>query len=131
MSTNIETARRYLQALESGASGERLAAFFHPDVIQQEFPNRLVPQGKTMNLRELHESAERGQKVLESQRYEVHTAVADGDQVALELEWTGTLKIALGTLPAGATMRARCATFLTFREGRILSQHSYDCFEPF
>jgi hypothetical protein len=35
--------RTYLAAIEGGATGERLAAFYADDVIQEEFPNRLVP----------------------------------------------------------------------------------------
>jgi ketosteroid isomerase-like protein len=37
----------------------------------------------------------------------------------------------LGSLAAGDTMRARFGVFLTFRDGRILRQHNYDCFDPF
>jgi ketosteroid isomerase-like protein len=33
-------------------------------------------------------------------------------------------------LPAGARMRGRFASFLEFRDGRIVVQRSYDCFEP-
>ncbi|ATB40701.1 hypothetical protein CYFUS_006157 [Cystobacter fuscus] len=129
--TNLDFARRYLRAIEEGATGEALSAFFHPEVTQREYPNRLVPQGATRDLRALLEAGERGQKVMSAQRYEVKNALALGDQVALELEWSGTLKVPVGLLPAGGTMRASFAVFLTFRDHRIYSQHNYDCFEPF
>ena len=131
MSTNLETTRRYFQALEQGVTGEALAAFFHPEARQREFPNRLVAQGAERDVAGLKAAAERGQRVMASQRFEVLGAVEEGDSVAIELEWTGTLKVALGSLPVGGKMRARCATFLHFREGVIVSQNSYDCFEPF
>src|SRR5687768_5107858 len=41
----LETTRQYLAALEQMATGDALARFFRPDVVQEEFPNRLVPQG--------------------------------------------------------------------------------------
>lgn len=129
--TNLDTARRYLRAIEQGATGETLAAFFHPEVTQREYPNRLVPTGATRDLRAVLDGAERGQKVVSSQRYEVRHTVEQGDTVALEIDWSATLKVPVGTLPAGGTMRASIAVFLTFRDGRILSQHNYDCFEPF
>jgi ketosteroid isomerase-like protein len=129
--TNLETARRYLEAIERGATGETLAAFFHPEVSLREYPNRLNPSGQTRDLRAALESAERGQRLLSSQRYEIRHAVAEGDTVALEVGWSGTLAVPVGALPAGGTMRASSAMFLTFREGRIVSQHNYDCFEPF
>jgi ketosteroid isomerase-like protein len=129
--TNLDTARRYIRALEDGATGEALAIFFHPEVVQREYPNRLVPTGATRDLRALLEGAERGQKVMSAQRYEVRHAVEQGDTVALEVDWSGTLQVPVGALPAGGTMRASFAVFLTFRDGRILSQRNYDCFEPF
>ena len=65
-----------------------------------------------------------------TQRYEVLNAVACGDQVALEVRWTGTLAVPFGNIPAGGQMRARFAVFLEFRDGKILRQRNYDCFEP-
>lgn len=132
MSTaNVDTAVRYLKALEAGAVGEALAAFFHPEVEQREYPNALYRNGQTRGLAGLLEGAERGQKLLSSQRYAVRSTVAQGDSVALEVDWTGTLAVPVAKLPAGATMRAALGVFLTFRDGRILSQRNYDCYEPF
>ncbi len=57
-------------------------------------------------------------------------AVAEGDRVAMEVRWTGTLAVAMGSLPAGGTMRAHFGVFLYFRDGKIAGQRNYDCFEP-
>ena len=107
-----------------------LAEFFAPDVLQEEFPNRLVPTGARRDLDGLLEAAERGKQVVSAQRFEVRNAVAAGDRVALEVRWTGTLAVAIGTLPAGGTMRAHFAVFLDFRDGKIAAQRNYDCFDP-
>ena len=40
---NLQGARRYLAALEAGPTPEMLAEIFTEDVVQEEFPNRLVP----------------------------------------------------------------------------------------
>jgi ketosteroid isomerase-like protein len=127
--TNLETARAYLAAIAGGATSESLARWFTPDVVQEEFPNRLVPAGARRGLPELLEGAERGQQVLSAQTYEVLTAMASGERVAVQ--WTGTLAIPLGALAAGDVMRARFGVFLDFREGRIAAQRNYDCFDPF
>src|SRR5439155_2491237 len=37
----FELARRYLEAIQGGVTGEALAAFFAPDVVQVEYHNRL------------------------------------------------------------------------------------------
>ncbi|MDY7227964.1 nuclear transport factor 2 family protein [Hyalangium rubrum] len=130
-STHLDTALAYLRELEQGATGEALARFFHPEVAYREYPNRLFPSGVSSDLRGMLEASERGQKAVGEQRFTVRHALADGDSVALELDWSGTLKIGRGPLTAGTTLRAAFGVFLTFREGRIHTQHNYDCYEPF
>jgi ketosteroid isomerase-like protein len=127
----LTTARQYLAAIEQGATGDALAAFFAPDVVQEEFPNRLTPNGARRGLAEILEAAVRGRQVTTSQRYTVVNTIASGDQVALEVEWSATLAIPFGSIHAGGEMRARFAVFLEFRDGKIVRQRNYDCFEPF
>ena len=128
-SENLTLARRYLEAIESGEPGESLD-FFAEDVVQEEFPNRLTPQGARRDLAALKEAHERGRKVISAQRYKVLNAIASGDQVALEVQWTGILAIPFESIPVGGEMGARFGVFLEFREGRIVRQRNYDCFEP-
>lgn len=125
----VDTAVRYHQAVGRGAVGEELAGFFHADVVQREFPNVLFPDGAVRDLAGILEAAERGRGVLRSQSFDVLNAVAVGDQVALEVDWAGTLAVALGGLPSGHVLRARIAVFLEFRDGRIVAQRNYDCYE--
>jgi ketosteroid isomerase-like protein len=128
---NLEIVRKYLAAIEAGAPHEALAAFFAPDVVQEEFPNRFVPDGARRDLAGLLAASERGRKVIRSQRYEILNALESGSTVALEVHWTGTLAVPVGTLPAGGDMRARFAVFIEVRDGKIFRQRNYDCFEPF
>ena len=128
--SRTDIAKTYLAALEAGATGDALVAFFTDDVVQEEFPNRLVPAGARRDLAALLDGAVRGQKVMRAQRFELLTAVENGDTVALEVQWTGTVAVALGSLPAGGQMRARFAVFLEFRGDKIARQRNYDCFDP-
>lgn len=130
-SPTLAAARRYLAALESGAVGDDLAAFFTPDVEQIEFPNRLMPAGARRDLVALLGGAVRGQQVMRGQTFAIRHAVAAGDDVALEVVWTGTLAVPIGTPAAGDEMRAHFGVFLTFRDGKIGSQRNYDCFDAF
>jgi ketosteroid isomerase-like protein len=130
MAEALERMRRYFDALQGGATGTELAAFYAPEVVQEEFPNRLNPRGVRRDLAAILDAAERGQKVMASQRYEILHALADGDRVAVEFLWSGTLAVAVGSLPVGAEMRGCFAAFFEFRDGRIVAQRSYDCFEP-
>ena len=130
-SSNLATARRYLETIESGTVGDDLASFLCSDIEHVELPNRLTPNGKRNDLAGMLESARQGQAVLQRQHYDVRTAIASGDTVMLEVRWTGTLARRVGTLAPGQEMRAFFVVVLEFREGRIARQRNYDCFEPF
>jgi ketosteroid isomerase-like protein len=127
---NLALVRRYLAAVASGTTGGALAAFYAPEVVQEEFPNRLMANGARRDLPAILDAAVRGQAVMTAQTFELLNAVAQGDQVAAEIQWTGTLAIPFGALPAGGQMRARFAQFFELRAGRIVAQRNYDCFDP-
>jgi ketosteroid isomerase-like protein len=129
-STNLATVRSYLSALESGATGGELARFFTADAVQIELPNKLNPTGGQSDLPTLLSRAEKGRTLLRSQSYEVVSEMALGARVAMEAEWTGVLAVPLGSLAAGAVMRAHFAMFFELADGRISLQRNYDCFEP-
>lgn len=125
-----ELTLRYFAALERGSTGDALAALYHPDVVQEEFPNRLMPNGARRNLADILAAADRGQRVITGHHYEILSVVVEGERAAVEFVWSGTLAAPVGPLAAGAVMRGRFASFLEFRDGRVVTQRSYDCFDP-
>jgi ketosteroid isomerase-like protein len=127
----VQIAKAYLRAIQEGEPFEVLSSFFAPDCVQEEFPNRLVPNGARRNLDDLRVAALRGNKVVERQRYEVLHSVAQDAFVALEVHWSARLLVPFGSLKAGDTLKARFAIFLSFQDGLIVRQHNYDCFDPF
>lgn len=127
---NVEVALRYIEGLSSGMDAEELTQFFTSDVVQEEFPNRLLPNGATRDLAALKEARVRGKGLLSAERFEVLDAMAEGDKVALELRWIATVGIKAGPFEPGKELRARFAVFLEFRDGRIARQRNYDCFDP-
>jgi ketosteroid isomerase-like protein len=126
---NLEIARNYLRTLGRGETGAALSRFFAPDVVLEEFPNRLTPSGKKRDLAGALEGAERGKEAMSRQIYKIKNEIADDERVALEVEWTGTLAVPFGSLPVGSQMKAFFAVFLEFREGKIIKHRNYDCFE--
>ena len=132
---NLEIVRQYLAAIEAdhgeATVSESPLRFYSHDVTQVEYPNQFVPKGAERDLAEITEAGKRGHKVLRGQRYEVRNALAVGDRVALEVLWVGILAVPVGALTAGSEMRAHFGVFLTLRDGLIVRQHNYDCFEPF
>lgn len=124
-------ARAYIAAIEGGAVGDELAAFYHPDAVQDEYPNRLFPAGARRDLGAILEGAERGQKLMARQIYDIHTLTEAGDRVVLEVAWTGHLAVPAGTTRAGDSITARFCVVIEFEDGLIIRQRNYDCFDPF
>ena len=130
---NIALVQRYFAAVESGAVGDDLAVYLHPDLVQVEYPNSVVPKGATRSRQDVLDCAVRGQAVITNQKFTVSSIFAQGDKVAVECVWTGTLKIAIAAwkMEAGQTMKAFVATTIEIKDGQVYRQANYDCYEPF
>jgi ketosteroid isomerase-like protein len=129
--TNIDTARRYLALLTDPAStAQQLDAVLAPEITVEEAPNLVAPTGRKREYRAIHEGFARSKGLLVEQEYIVDSALEIGDRVILEVRWRGVLAQGFGKVAAGTEMRARCAMFLELRDGKIVSQRNYDCYEP-
>lgn len=129
-----ETNKRIVRDFYATVGGEPGASlgFYAPDVVQEEFPNRFLPEGATRGLEELREAAARGRKAMSAQTFEIVRMYAEGDTVIVEADWSGTLAIPLGEqTPAGTVMRAKFAQVIQLIDGKIVRQRNYDCFYPF
>jgi hypothetical protein len=58
---------QYLQAVASMGPFENVADFCAPDIVFQEFPNRIAPQGRIRRAADLRAAYEQGRKILQSQ----------------------------------------------------------------
>jgi ketosteroid isomerase-like protein len=121
--------RRYLQALER-FDHQELQELLDPNVIQHEFPNILQPGGVVRNRAAMLEGLRSGQKNLASQHFIIKNTIAHGDSIVVELSWTGILAESVGPLQAGDSLHANFAMFLDIRNGKIVNQRNYDCFDP-
>ena len=127
--SNLDKARQYLRAIENRAIAAS-TDLFSSDIVVEQFPNRIYPNGSRAGLAEMLQGAEKGKKLLSRETYQITNEVTNGNTVALEVLWTGTLAVPFGTLKEGSAMRAHFATFLEFRDGKIVAQRNYDCFDP-
>ena len=93
-------------------------------------PNQLNSRGQESDLEHILQRSLQGLRILQHQEYEIVSAVAQEDRVAVEARWTGTLRVPLGKMESGAPMGASFAMFFLFREGKIAIQRNYDCFDP-
>lgn len=73
---------------------------------------------------------ERGKGILLKQEYGIKSMLSDGDRMAVETEWTGTLAIPIGSLKADDAMKADFGVFFRIADGAIIAQNNYDCVHP-
>jgi ketosteroid isomerase-like protein len=127
--SNLDQARRYLKAIEDGDAAFVLG-LFSSDASVEQLPNKIYPQGSRASGSRIGENFEKGSKIFARQSYEITGAATNGDTVALEVIWTGKLAVPFGTLGVGSEMRCHSALFMEFRDGKIVAQRNYDCFDP-
>lgn len=128
---NEKIVTKYLEALADMATGDELKKFFHPEVEQIEYPNRLVPYGTTRNLDLLLEGAARGKALMKEQTYKIKNMIARDDTVVAEIKWTGKLAKPVGDLKEDDKMKAHFAVVFELKDDLIYRQRNYDCFKPF
>ena len=126
--SRAKIVRAYLKAIETRKD---TLPFFADDMVQEEFPNALSPNGAVRDLADLKAASARGQNVLRSESYEIVSLIEANDTVAAEIIWRGVMAIPLKSLKPGDTMMARFAVFFEFEGEKIRRQRNYDCFEPF
>ena len=127
--TNLEKIERYLRSIEEG-NFAYIADLFDPTVVIEQLPNRIYPNGIRTGVSTMADSFEKGRKLLSTQRYEIINRIVEGDRISIEVLWTGKLAVGFGSLSAGSEMRANSAMFFEFKDGKIVTQRNYDCFEP-
>jgi ketosteroid isomerase-like protein len=128
---NLELAVKYIETVGSQSSTpEDLKAFLDEGIVWQEMPNRFAPGGRTSDYATVLASWEKGREYLPEQTYTLRQSVAGGDMVALEISWLGAVAKPLGPFPAGTRLSAQIAIFIRFRDGKIVSQTDYPCYDP-
>jgi hypothetical protein len=55
------------------------------------------------------EAFEKGRKLQSSQSYEIKSCVVKGDELSIEILWTGILALPFGSLSVGSQMHAHSA----------------------
>jgi hypothetical protein len=75
---NLERAVAWVRAIESGQTGDALADFVTPDVIHEDMPNRIFPNGSRSDLAAMRAASTRGQTIMRRQRYDIRSATGNG-----------------------------------------------------
>ena len=117
-----------LRAIESGGGAAGIAPFLAEDCILSEAPHLLAPAGSTRSRDQALAGAEAARDVVSGQRFVVRRTTCEGNRVVVEAEWSATLLLDLPHWDAGEVIRARVASVFEVRDGRVVSQDSYDCY---
>ncbi len=128
--SNVAIVRAYVAAVEE-LNVEAVGELLDPSIVQTEYPNKLFANGKVRSGAQMLSDLPRARSLLRRQSYAISTIFEEGEMVAVEATWKGILDVPLGRLQAGDTMVAHLCMVFTVRNGRIVAQKNYDCYEDF
>ena len=128
---NLELGLRYIELVGNPSTKpEDLKTVFDESLVWREMPNQFAPSGRVSDYATALASFGKGREYLPEQTYTLRHAIASEDTVALEISWAGEVAKSIGPFPAGTRLSAQLAIFLRFRDGKIVSQTDYPCYEP-
>ena len=122
---NEAAARRCVELFNQKQIQTWIEACYAENAEWIELPHTTTPDGQRGDRNFYRQAAERVLAFAPDRQMEIRNLVAQGDQVALEIDWRGTTAVAVGNLPAGSVFRYRIATFLTFVDGMIVKEIDY------
>ncbi len=128
--THESLVRAYLRAVEQ-FDVEAMSQCLDPEIVVIELPNRVNPRGSRRDLPALRAGLPKGRQILREQHYLIEDVLEAGDRLVLQGRWEGVLAIPLGRLVAGDTLTADICMHFRCRQGRIVEQRTYDCYEDF
>jgi ketosteroid isomerase-like protein len=127
---NVAAVRAYIGAVER-LEVEVAGQFIDPAIVQVERPNKLYKDGQVRGAEQMLRDMPRAKQVLQRQSYPIDTIFASGDNVVVETRWEGIVNVPLGRLKPGDAMVAHICMVFTLRDGKIVRQVNYDCYEDF
>lgn len=127
-SAPLDRVLDFLRTLERGGGAEDIRPFLAEGFLLVEAPHVLAPEGSTRTLDQVLAGAEQSREVVTRQRFDVRRSTCEGGRVVIEADWSATLLMDLRYWDSGDVIRARTSSVFEVREGRIVSQDSYDCY---
>jgi limonene-1,2-epoxide hydrolase len=120
----------FVRTLEAGGGGKDIRPFLSADFVLVEAPHLLAPEGSTRTLEQVLAGADQSAGVVANQKFGTRRTTCEAGRVVLEADWSATALMDLRYWDAGETIRARTSSVFEVRDGRIVSQDSYDCYFP-
>ncbi|MBT2531337.1 nuclear transport factor 2 family protein [Arthrobacter sp. ISL-48] len=126
--TPLDRVLDFVRTLEAGGGADGIRPFLSEDFILVEAPHLLAPEGSTRTLEQMLAGADQSAQVVADQKFEIRRTTCEAGRVVVEADWSATSMMNLKYWDAGETIRARTSSVFEVRDGRIVSQDSYDCY---
>jgi hypothetical protein len=118
----------FIRVLETGGGAAEIRPFLADSFVLVEAPHLLAPEGSTRTLPEVLAGADQSSDVVSDQSFVIRRTTCEGGRVAVEADWSATVRMDLRYWDRGEVIRARTSSVFEVREGLIVSQDSYDCY---
>ena len=118
----------FIRVLETGGGASEIRPFLANSFVLVEAPHLLAPEGSTRTLPEVLAGADQSSDVVSDQSFVIRRTTCEGGRVAVEADWSATVRMDLRYWDRGEVIRARTSSVFEVREGLIVSQDSYDCY---
>lgn len=125
-----ERAIRRCVELYNRRTAEWVDACYAADAEWTELPTPAMPRGRGGKRAVLRAAAEKALALFPDRQMKIRNLVAQGQQVVLELDWSGTAAAAVGSIKPGAMLRLRIASFFTVVDGLITKHTDYCVPDP-
>ncbi|MGD0923239.1 MAG: nuclear transport factor 2 family protein [Terriglobia bacterium] len=120
-----ERAIRRCVELYNRRTAEWVDTCYAVDAEWTELPTPATPRGRGGKRGVLRAAAERALALFPDLQMKIRNLVAQGQQVGVELEWSGTAAAAVGSVKPGTAVRLRIASFFTVVDGLITKHTDY------
>jgi limonene-1,2-epoxide hydrolase len=124
----LELVLEFVRTLEAGGVGADIEPFLADGFVLVEAPHLLAPEGSTRTRKQVLAGLDQSSGVVADQKFDIRRTTCEGGRVVLEADWSATSLMDLRYWDTGETIRARTSSVFEVRDGRIVSQDSYDCY---
>ena len=124
----LELVLEFVRTLEAGGVGADIEPFLADGFVLVEAPHLLAPEGSTRTRQQVLAGLDQSSGVVADQKFDIRRTTCESGRVVLEADWSATSLMDLRYWDTGETIRARTSSVFEVRDGRIVSQDSYDCY---
>ncbi|CAM6120200.1 unnamed protein product [Calypogeia fissa] len=130
-SPKVQLIRKYFDLVANfNNDPKEYEQILHKDMVETEYPNLLSPMTRNRSTEEGMKGISMGRRFLKFQKFSIQKVFEAENAVTVEMIWSGEILANIGPLKADQALSAFVCYVFEFKDGLILHQRHYDCFEP-